>query len=293
MCNFVSAICYRSSCWADHPQFDDLQIYCDPEHTDSHSDLRETRQVHNAEHEELRATRWTGIEFRPPADVPVSEWGNLSRWTLAVDEAETAPEWWEASHDEIRSRLERRVEAMFVREPRGTILGGCWIILPGGSLRRLVHGRIAAISGEANLSRADLSGSNLSWANLSGANLSGANLSGANLSGADLSGANLSRANLSRANLSRANLRGDDLSGSDLSRADLSGADLSGADLSGSDLSGAYLRSTDLSVSDLSGAYLSGANLSGANLRGAYRPSGNLPSGWVRDRNGYLRRDES
>ncbi len=46
----------------------------------------------------------------------------------------------------------------------------------------------------------------------------------------------------------------------------------------------------NLSGANLSGADLYGANLSGANLYGAYRPSGDLPDGWSRDADGYLRR---
>ncbi len=90
--------------------------------------------------------------------------------------------------------------------------------------------------------------------------------------------------------LGSTNLRGANLCGANLCGAYLYGANLYGANLRGADLCGADLRGADLRGASLRSANLYGADLRGADLCGAYRPDGDLPDGWERGSDGYLRR---
>ena len=226
MGNFLSAVFTNKS--------GQLEMICDPEHTDSHALLIASVGMKDDETSYYRR-HIAKCELTPPADT--ADWGKLSKWQFKVDETET-PDW--LDQETAREMMERRVAQMFIKNKRGVVMGGCWIVSgKKAGIKQLVRGRVVAAVNGADLSGAYLSGANLSGADLYGANLYGANLSGANLSGAYLSRANLYGADLSGAYLSRANLYGADLSGADLSSANLSGADLSRADLSGADLSGA------------------------------------------------------
>jgi len=216
MCRKLSAIVHAPT--AEHR----ARLTWYPGHCHHHSRIIEAAGLDDSEYI-AENRRWAKLECVPPDDK--SKLGVFDAWHIVCDE-EQPPDWWD--EDAIRESLRPAVEAMFVRDHRGTMIGGCWIILDGGRIDHLVHGLVAGVSPHANLRGADLSG-----ADLSGANLSGVDLSDAYLSGADLSGANLREADLIDADLSDANLRGADLSEANLTDANLSGADLSGANLSG------------------------------------------------------------
>jgi hypothetical protein len=226
-------------------------LWC-PE-TDDHIDIAAIFKIRDdSVNRDLRAVR---VELKRPE--VLADFADLKKWTMIVDEP-SRPAW--VTDDVIaaaREKLEAIVERQFVRTNVGTVAGGCWIVLPGGRIEKLIGGRIVAVLGGANLGGANLVGAYLARANLVGANLGGAYLDGANLVGANLGDANLGGANLV-------------------------GANLGGAYLVGAYLVGAYLV----------GAYLVGANLVGANLVGAYRPASDpLPSGWVRSDAGYLSKE--
>ena len=157
MCNFLSAIVM----WGG--SVETLEIDCRPELTDSHGDLKAARQIHDTECQRLHGRAWVGVEYTPPA-APVAEWGDLDRWTLRLDDTESEPEWWADAVPEITQRMRARVESMLIRDARDTVLGGCWIVLPGGRIARLVRGRLAGVATDANLSGAYLSGADLSRA---------------------------------------------------------------------------------------------------------------------------------
>ena len=112
MCNFMSGLFFRNG-----------DIFCATEYTDSHEVLKRAAGAGRASMVtgELEPVPW---EYTPPEDLKLA--GDLSKWTLKVDR-QTEPSWWDA--DKVRTYCERRVEAMFIREPRGTVLGGCWICL--------------------------------------------------------------------------------------------------------------------------------------------------------------------
>ena len=252
MCNFLSAVFVRRN--------KTLEILCDPEHTNSHSEIIAAAGLKDDESSYYRQ-HIAKCELIPPAGI--KDVAKLSKWNFRVDESET-PEWLDI--DKARDMMERQVASMFIKTPKNVLLGGCYILTgKKAKLEKLVRGRIVMAVNGADLSRA---------------NLTGADLSRADLSRADLFGADLSRANLFGADLSRA-----DLTGADLSRANLFGADLSRANLSGANLTGA-----NLSRANLTGANLTGANLSGANFTNAYGYT--LPSGWKLDQYGEARKVE-
>jgi hypothetical protein len=150
---------------------------------------------------------------------------DLETWKLKVDE-DTAPEWATLEVlDRAKAGMREIAERMMVRDNRGSVAGGAWIILDGGRIEELIDGRIVAAQNDANLEGAHLNGAHLEGAHLYGAHLRGAHLNGANLEGAHLEGAHLY--------------------GAHLVGAYLNGANLVGAHLNGAHLEGAYLYESD------------------------------------------------
>jgi hypothetical protein len=282
-------MCFHQACWL-LPNGD---ILWTPE-TDDHETLaaifkiRDTQVFHDQ-----RAVR---VELKRPEDIV--DFGDLKKWTMILDEP-TRPDW--VTDDMLaatREKLEAIVDRQFVRTNIGTVAGGCWIVLAGGRIEKLIGGRILAVQKGANLTCAYLTGANLTDANLTCANLAGANLTDANLTCANLARANLAGAYLTCANLARANLAGAyltcaNLADANLAGANLAGANLAGANLAGANLTGANLTDANLTDANLTCAYLTGAYLTCANLAGAYLTCANLadayllssdplPAGWVR-----------
>ena len=131
MCNFMSGLFFRNG-----------DIFCATEYTDSHEVLKRAAGAGRASMVtgELEPVPW---EYTPPYDLKLS--GDLSKWTLKVDQ-QTEPSWWDA--DKVRTYCERRVEAMFICEPRGMVLGGCWICLGDkATIVELIGGKIAIAVG--------------------------------------------------------------------------------------------------------------------------------------------------
>jgi hypothetical protein len=213
MCKFLSGLYFKNG-----------DVFDAAEHTQSHDVMIRAHGIVDAASgfSDPTCVRW---EFAPPDDLRTV--ADMSTWSLRVDE-KTIPEWWDA--DKVRAYCERRVRSMIIDRPRGTVLGGVWILTgEGASIKELVGGAIAIVANGASLDGASLAGASLARANLDGANLDGANLdraslAGASLARASLAGANLARAALARANLARASLAGAYLDGANLDRASLAGA---------------------------------------------------------------------
>ncbi|MDY7011574.1 MAG: pentapeptide repeat-containing protein [Planctomycetota bacterium] len=282
MCRFKSAIATQSG-----------EIYHDP-FIDSHEDIIELHHIHNGG---LRP-RYTPIEFKADGE----DLFDPDKYRLVFD-AER-PDW--ADDDwvvRVTKKMGSIIRAMIITDERKVLSGGCYIFGPGAVIRRVIHGRIIAISAKANLHGAHLEGANLEGAYLYGADLRGANLQGADLEGANLSGADLERADLEGANLRGANLEGAYLYGADLRGANLQGADLEGANLRGADLRGAHLERAYLEGANLYGAHLErayleganlyGADLRGANLQGAYIGNSNPPPGWEKSSDNRLMKQKA
>jgi hypothetical protein len=156
MCNFVSGYVSKTG-----------EIYCCPEFTDSHSEIAAAFNLRDSEtaYYSKNLAKW---ECTPPGDVNL--WSDFSKWTVRADEDET-PEWFDP--EKIREYVARMVGGMFVRDPRGTLLGGCWIFDgETASVKQIIRGRIIGVFNGANLARANLYGANLEGANLEGAYVS-------------------------------------------------------------------------------------------------------------------------
>ena len=264
MCKFVSGYVSKNG-----------EIYCNPEVSDSHSEIAEFYNLRDNESNYYN-NALAKFEMTPPADT--KDWQDFSKWKVYADETET-PDWFDA--ERIREYVSGILRPMFVTDSRQVLLNGCWIFDgEKASVKKVIRGKIVAVVNGAYLEGAILEGANLRGANLQGANLRGAYLEGANLEGANLGGANLQGANLQGANLQGANLQG-----ADLKCANLYGANLQGADLYGANLKGANLQGADLKGANLYGANLQGAILEGANLKGASNVK--LPDGWVINKDGF------
>ena len=133
MCDFMSGLFLRNG-----------DIFCATEYTDSHEVLKRAAGAGRASMVtgEFEPVPW---EYTPPDDLKLA--GDLSKWALKVDQ-DTTPAWWDAV--KVREWCERRVEAMFIREPRGTLLGGCWICLGDkATIAELIGGKLAIAVGSS------------------------------------------------------------------------------------------------------------------------------------------------
>ena len=135
MCNLMSGLFFRNG-----------DIVSASEYTDSHEVLKRAANAGRASLAghlaELEPVQW---EYTPPADLRLA--GDLSKWALKVDQ-DTTPAWWDAV--KVREWCERRVEAMFIREPRGALLGGCWICLGDkATIAELIGGKLAIAVGSS------------------------------------------------------------------------------------------------------------------------------------------------
>lgn len=159
----------------------DGTLHCAPEYTDSHETLLSAVGIRDGW---AQADRFFRVAYCPPSNPT-----RLGKWMWV--EGELAPGWLTR---EVREAAERKllahVRRMLVTEPRRTVLGGCYIICEGGSIRELIRGRVVWAVG-ANLVNACWVGANLQHANLAGADLSHSRLAWSDLSGADLTGATL------------------------------------------------------------------------------------------------------
>jgi hypothetical protein len=172
MCNFFSGYIDKLG-----------NIYDGNGFTDEHSVIAKINNLRDDE-QAYYSQNLAKFEATPPEDTKL--WGDFSQWKIIADERET-PEWFDA--EKIRAHVAVQVGAMFVRDSRNILLGGCYIFDGKGSnAKRVILGRIIGVINGANLARANLDGANLARANLAGANLAGAYLAGANLAGAYLAG---------------------------------------------------------------------------------------------------------
>jgi hypothetical protein len=233
MCKFLSAVVTRTG-----------EIYCDPDHTDSHDDIIAAFHL-RATASSYYAQSFCRVEFTPPEDT--STICDMSTWTLHVDEG-TTPEWF--NHDTVREELMARVERMFIADARRTLLGGCWIFSgPGASAKRVVHGRIVFVGNGADMKYADMKY--------------------ANMQDADMRNADMRYVNMQYANMQGANMQGVIMQGADMQYADMRSADMQGAIMQGAVMQGA-----DMQYSNLQYAIMQDANMKYANMRGAIMPDG-------------------
>ena len=135
MCKFLSAVVTKSG-----------EILCDPEHSDSHSELLEHFGLRD---DELSShlERFAKVQFVPPEDG--KDVASLSKWTLTVDEA-TCPDWLDA--DKLRPRLEALVSPHILSEgERPLLLGGWWILAGKVQVGRAVNTVIKSMNDDAKV----------------------------------------------------------------------------------------------------------------------------------------------
>jgi len=130
MCIFLSAIVLQSH-----------EIVRDPEHTDSHEDLIESRGlVDNGRGAFVR------VEL-----VPKGLLYEVDKYVLRLDQ-NNAPDWWTANlRDHVESVLRDDVRRMIVANERECLLGGCWILVDGVTVKRAKNARIIAMYGSSRI----------------------------------------------------------------------------------------------------------------------------------------------
>lgn len=107
-----------------------------------------------------------------------------------------------------------------------------------------------------------------------------------------LADANFSLMDLSNYNFSNTFLYLANFNNSILTKTNFTNADLSNATLINADVKGANFTNTSLCNANLIGVNLQDAILHGVDLSNAYYPKGDIPIGWARNNNGYLKRNE-
>ena len=131
MCRFMSAIVMGNG-----------DILCDPEHTDSHEDLLLANGIRDGY---AQAGGFARIEFVPGDDHDIA---SLPDWTLVMY-VDNVPNWFD--HAAVRAKMEAIVRRMLVDTARTIILGGCWILLDGAKVDRMIGGRVVAMRGSASI----------------------------------------------------------------------------------------------------------------------------------------------
>ena len=128
MCYFLSALILPSS-----------EIVCDPEHTDSHEDLIDSRGLSDSGRGEF-----VRVAFVPPNHESFSD---PATYTLRVDN-DVRPEWFtEALERHVTVMLRDRISRMIVLNERKILLGGCWIAGKTARIAKLQGGKIVILAG--------------------------------------------------------------------------------------------------------------------------------------------------
>jgi hypothetical protein len=131
MCNFLSAIVMRNG-----------DIFCDPEHTDSHDDLIKANNLRTSD---VAERGYCKVEFTAGEDML-----DPAGYTLRVDE-DTTPKWWAKHKDAVEANLRARIERMIVVDEREMLLGGCWIVGKSAIVRNVKTCRIVAVRDSAQI----------------------------------------------------------------------------------------------------------------------------------------------
>ena len=137
MCKFLSAIVLKNG-----------DIICDPEHTDSHSDLV---AAFNLRDDNQHIDRFVKVEFTPPINAEnLPNYSDFANYDFRVDER-GEPYWFGEVRERAIEKLRDRVARMIVTESRPMLLGGCWIIGGHAQIARLNSGRVVSLSDRAKI----------------------------------------------------------------------------------------------------------------------------------------------
>jgi len=137
MCKFLSAVYTQ-----------DGRLFCDPEHTDSHSDLIAAHGIKEREAAGI-AQKFVKLELTPGdgPDIP-----DADKWVECVDEHEV-PAWFDAeARGKAFGQMRALVAAMFIDGgERSMILGGCWILRGNAVVHKMVSAKVGAMCGTSQV----------------------------------------------------------------------------------------------------------------------------------------------
>ena len=133
MCEFYSAIVLRNGDFVDSPDV-----------TDSHEYL-------------IRGHRLPSLSSREPEHMPYvrvecslrdgGDYCNHEDYSMRLDE-DSSPQWFDDEmHERAEAECRRRIKAMVLTEDRDILLGGCWIVPKGITVRGVIGGRIISLGG--------------------------------------------------------------------------------------------------------------------------------------------------
>ena len=124
MCNFLSALVLKTG-----------EIVCDPEYTDSHEDLIESRGLRDDDFE-----NFVRVEFTPDG----SAIDEPDKYQFKIDQGEI-PAWWSAElQEQVIDQLKARIRAAIRTELPPLLLGGFHIVA-NGQKARIKRGRIVLV----------------------------------------------------------------------------------------------------------------------------------------------------
>jgi len=136
MCNFLSAIVIKPK------PGDSPEVYCDPEHTDSHEDLIANRGL---------ADNGRGGFVRVELTLSSLDYADLEAYTLRID-CLHRPEWFdEQAGARVEHILRGCIKRMLVDDQRDMLLGGCWILHNAAHIKRVHNARIVAMQDSARI----------------------------------------------------------------------------------------------------------------------------------------------
>ena len=138
MCNFLSALVFKNG-----------DIFTDPEHTDSHSELIMDRELEDCD-KDAHIRRWIRVEFSPPS---LAEMIDPALYTLKIDES-SQPGWFDADMEAtVIKDLRARVKRMIVTKNKTILLGGCWIVGGNIEISRVMNARVVLACQKAKLNQ--------------------------------------------------------------------------------------------------------------------------------------------
>ena len=125
MSRFISAIVSRD------------EIYHRDE-TDSHELLERSLGMTATANKEREFVR---VEFSPAANDDLAD---VSKYKLQVDQ-ETTPDWWGERSDCVEEYLREVVKKKIIANNQDLILGGCWIVANGATVKSIIQARIIVV----------------------------------------------------------------------------------------------------------------------------------------------------
>jgi hypothetical protein len=133
MCDFLSAIVFKGG-----------RIICQPELTDSHSDLI---AANNLRDDNIHIRVWVRVELTPTEH----KYLDVDSYSMRLDES-SRPDWFDSAAEfDAAEKLRDKIRAMIVTDKRALLLGGCWILGEGADIESAKAARIVAMISSAKV----------------------------------------------------------------------------------------------------------------------------------------------